>query len=295
MRTSSSIMHLSTIGGLLHLQLFVWLTFVCSMARDATWDDLWDAEPFERVDKLSPRGRLILLRDALPGTLSEVSLSTSRIANTDDRLLWFYHGPHTDKLTRSPKDEELASVQERKRSLLNDPTENLVSKMEQFAEDEMNKLDEQRLLDECWLHPKPALLTQIIAKTLKWRSRDGRIYMLSIHLGLIVLLLANLSDPETFPISKEQKEGFIQDAWNLSHLCGNWTCLNPHHFTLEPGPINVSRNRCFKHSNGCEHSPQCLKSLKRPLSGLRPALFTMEELNRASTLLSDRDTDYSQI
>jgi hypothetical protein len=51
----------------------------------------------------------------------------------------------------------------------------------------------------------------------------------------------------------------------LSHLCGNWPCLNPAHATVEPGSVNISRNNCFSHRSGCAHTPQCLKDKKVPL------------------------------
>lgn len=63
-------------------------------------------------------------------------------------------------------------------------------------------------------------------------------------------------------LTKQQKDGFISKQWHLSHLCGNWTCLNPAHTTVEPGAMNVSRNNCFSHRSGCGHNPQCMKDKK---------------------------------
>jgi hypothetical protein len=66
-------------------------------------------------------------------------------------------------------------------------------------------------------------------------------------------------------MNKQQKDGFINKQWHLSHLCGNWTCLNPAHTTVEPGNINLSRNNCFSHRSGCLHTPPCMKDKKVPL------------------------------
>ena len=66
-------------------------------------------------------------------------------------------------------------------------------------------------------------------------------------------------------MTKQQKDGFINKQWHLSHLCGNWTCLNPAHTTVEPGNINISRNNCFSHRSGCLHNPPCMKDKKVPL------------------------------
>jgi hypothetical protein len=66
-------------------------------------------------------------------------------------------------------------------------------------------------------------------------------------------------------MTKQQKDGFINNQWHLSHLCGNWTCLNPGHTTVEPGSINIKRNNCFSHRSGCPHDPKCIKEKKVPL------------------------------
>lgn len=66
-------------------------------------------------------------------------------------------------------------------------------------------------------------------------------------------------------MNKQQKDGFINKQWHLSHLCGNWTCLNPAHTTVEPGNVNISRNKCFSHRVGCLHQPPCIKEKKVPL------------------------------
>ena len=51
----------------------------------------------------------------------------------------------------------------------------------------------------------------------------------------IIALLVNKG------MSARQKEGWIEEAWHLSHLCGNWICCNWRHHTVEDGPTNCSR------------------------------------------------------
>ena len=153
--------------------------------------------------------------------------------------------------------------------------------MEAEAEIEMGKLDRENLSnEECWLHPSPkAYGTNVISKDLAWRSIEGEACRLKIQLGMVLLLLTHWVAPQEYPFTEEQKRGYIEEAWHLSHLCGNWTCLNYHHFTVEPDSVNIARNSCFKHDNGCAHNPPCLKHLKRPVDDLRPAIFTEDELD----------------
>ena len=66
-------------------------------------------------------------------------------------------------------------------------------------------------------------------------------------------------------MTEGQRLGYINEAWHLSHLCGNWTCCNWKHFTVEPGVVNVGRNSCFMYAGGCNHEPRCMKHLKRLL------------------------------
>jgi hypothetical protein len=118
--------------------------------------------------------------------------------------------------------------------------------------------------EECWFHPSPppahlsmnGILRPCgkLQKRFNWKDRNGK-HSLVLNFG-IALKLAN------YKMTKQQKDGFINKQWHLSHLCGNWTCLNPAHTTVEPGNVNISRNNCFSHRSGCLHNPPCMKDKK---------------------------------
>ncbi|KAF4624910.1 hypothetical protein G7Y89_g13257 [Cudoniella acicularis] len=129
-------------------------------------------------------------------------------------------------------------------------------------------LDPFREDDDCWLHPSPppgrlsnaGILRPCgnISKRCQWSDNSGKRHSLVLNYGIVVKLVF-------FTMTKQQQDGFINRQWHLSHLCGNWTCLNPKHTTVEPGSVNLSRNNCFSHRSGCFHKPECLKDLKVPL------------------------------
>jgi len=130
-----------------------------------------------------------------------------------------------------------------------------------------NLLDPFRKDDDCWLHPSPPPARRSpsgafrpcgkINKTFHWHDQHGR-HSLVINYGIVCKIIFH-------KLTKMQKDGFVQKQWHLSHLCGNWTCLNSAHTTVEPGGVNVSRNSCFSHRGGCCHEPKCMKEKKVPL------------------------------
>ncbi|APA08782.1 hypothetical protein sscle_04g035520 [Sclerotinia sclerotiorum 1980 UF-70] len=127
-----------------------------------------------------------------------------------------------------------------------------------------------RLLDpfredrECWFHPAPPPphVTSIgtlracggIQKTFYWQDHSGK-HSLRLNFGIVSKILFHA-------MTKLQQDGFINKKWHLSHLCGNWTCLNPRHTTVEPGNVNSGRKNCFSHRGGCLHDPKCMKEMK---------------------------------
>ena len=126
-------------------------------------------------------------------------------------------------------------------------------------------LDPFREDDDCWFHPSPpparrsrlsgALRSRgKIQKTFVWQDQKGR-HSLVFNYGIVSKLVYH-------KLTKQQKDGLINRQWHLSHLCGNWTCLNPAHTTVEPGSVNISRNNCFSHRGGCLHDPPCMKNMK---------------------------------
>lgn len=160
------------------------------------------------------------------------------------------------------------SCRERKRILLSSSRPpGLTKAMKQWITKTHNLLDPFREDSDCWLHPSPppARLTTNsilrprgkVQKTFTWQDRNGT-HSLTLNYGIVSRLI-------NYKITKEQKDGFLNNQWHLSHLCGNWTCLNPAHTTVEPGVVNISRNNCFSHRSGCLHNPPCMKDKKLSL------------------------------
>ena len=115
--------------------------------------------------------------------------------------------------------------------------------------------------NDCWIHPHPPQACWkgkpkgTINRSFSWRSL-GNQQTLHVPYGVAALLAKDR-------MSAEEKQGYINKAWHLSHLCGNWMCCNSAHFVVEPGSINSSRNKCFRRSEPCQHHPPCIKSKKR--------------------------------
>ncbi|MCJ1390992.1 hypothetical protein MMC18_003853 [Xylographa bjoerkii] len=150
------------------------------------------------------------------------------------------------------------SVEDRKRYFIETPPAHMVREMKKRVADIYGILDPQRSDGECWLHPKPPLPYGSIRYNFHWKDQNS-CQALSVNFGVIALLVES-------SLTEHQQKGYINNAWHLSHLCGNWTCCNWRHFTVEKGSINIQRNACFIHRNGCIHNPPCMKHLKRRLS-----------------------------
>ena len=152
------------------------------------------------------------------------------------------------------------AVEDRKRFFIETPTYTLKVKLENWVSSVYQELDASRSDEECWLHPCPPLPKPngraygTIHRRFSWRN--GRSHTLTVNFGLAALAVKG-------SMTEDQKEGFIGKSWHLSHLCGNWTCCNSHHHTVEPRSTNVKRNACFRRDHGCEHQPPCMKHLKR--------------------------------
>ncbi|CAG8979699.1 hypothetical protein HYALB_00003930, partial [Hymenoscyphus albidus] len=134
-------------------------------------------------------------------------------------------------------------------------------------------LDPFREDDDCWLHPSPPpprlmngrlVARHIISKRFiftcpsPYAPYELQTHSLTIPYGIAHHLVYH-------SLTLQQQDGWINQNWQNSHLCGNWTCLNPEHLTVESRGINVSRNNCFSHRVGCFHDPSCLKDRKVPL------------------------------
>jgi hypothetical protein len=157
------------------------------------------------------------------------------------------------------------SYRERKRIFV-DPSRpvKLTKDMQQWFHKTNWLLDPFREDDDCWFHPSPpparlgasGVLRSCgkINKTFHWQDRIGR-HSLVVNYGVVCKLLYH-------KMTRQQKDGFINRQWHVSHLCGNWSCINPDHNVIEPGRVNISRNNCFSHRSGCVHNPPCMKDKK---------------------------------
>ncbi|KAL2065839.1 hypothetical protein VTL71DRAFT_3509 [Oculimacula yallundae] len=157
-------------------------------------------------------------------------------------------------------------------------------------------LDPFREDDDCWLHPSPPSARLSVSgifrpvgklqKRFAWKDNDEK-HSVVLNYGIVVKLV-------NFQMTKQQQDGFINKQWHLSHLCGNWTCLNPYHTTVEPGAVNVSRNSCFSHRSGCLHTPKCLKEKKVALGADGKLVDHSEQAAESiAEILQVNDSDYS--
>jgi len=158
-----------------------------------------------------------------------------------------------------------ATCRERKRIVVSSNRPPCLTKaMCQWVDSTNYLLNPFRDDDECWFHPSPppahlsmnGILRPCgkLQKRFNWKGRNGK-HSLVLNFGIASKLVNH-------KMTKQQKDGFINKQWHLSHLCGNWTCLNPTHTTVEPGNVNIGRNNCFSHRSGCLHHPPCMKEKK---------------------------------
>ena len=162
-----------------------------------------------------------------------------------------------------PRDE--MPIKDRKRFFIYTPTPAMIIAMKRYVSLTYALLDEFREPEDCWLHPYPPSPKRngrargTITNEYKWTDPLGS-HTLTVNFGIAALFVES-------SLTDEQKEGYVNEKWHLSHLCGNWTCCNWKHLTVEPGSINISRNACFMLPETCRnHSPPCMKTRKRRLS-----------------------------
>ena len=156
------------------------------------------------------------------------------------------------------------SVTDRKRFFIYTPTDAMKEAMQTHVSNIHRLFPPTRGISDCMLHPNPGGLlkngkyNQVIACNYQWRDATG-IHAIGVNFGIVALIVNSY-------LTAAQKVGFIEDAWHLSHLCGNWICCNWRHHTVEPGPINIGRNACFNSSEPCQHDPPCMKDKKITLN-----------------------------
>ena len=149
---------------------------------------------------------------------------------------------------------------------------------------------------DCWFHPSPPPSNPVTGRSpgaikchFSWKDTDDVYHSMGVNYGIVALIVRKR-------VTSIQQDGFVYESWHLSHLCGNWTCCNWRHFTIEPGPVNVSRNRCLlssglrtrKFNGKCKHRPQCMRSRKIKESTKPLDVMKGNQKNPASLGLSDQ-------
>lgn len=147
---------------------------------------------------------------------------------------------------------------------------------------------------DCWLHPFPPQPSRhtgrspgVISCHFSWKDTTDIYHSIGVNYGVVALLVKSR-------LTWTQKVGFIYNSWHLSHLCGNWTCCNWRHFTVEPGPINISRNACLlssglrtpKSDGKCKHQPPCMRK-KKIKDLLKPSPATIDNTPRPDFLRTE--------
>ena len=136
-------------------------------------------------------------------------------------------------------------------------------RMRKYVHNVYKLFDDSHEEDNCWLHPTPPPARKdgrpvgTISRTFAWKDSSGK-HKLHVNFGMVALIVEH-------QLTEEQMEGYVNESWHLSHLCGNWTCCNWRHMTIESGRNNVSRNQCFPIARRCPHDPPCMKDRKRQL------------------------------
>ena len=167
---------------------------------------------------------------------------------------------HGQKNTRVCEAKSMTIV-ERKRFFLYTPTDHIQAASKKYFSDIYRVLDMSGSNEECRLHPTPPYFSGKpagrISFTFDWKV-GYRSHQLYVEWGIIALLVRE-------ELTAAQTDGFVNKSWRLSHLCGNWTCCNWRHCTVESRHSIQSRNACFESPGKCTHNPPCLKEKKRQL------------------------------
>ena len=156
---------------------------------------------------------------------------------------------------------ETVNVLHRKRHFMYTPGDVMKEKMKKYVHDVYRLFDLVSSEDDCWLHPSPPRArgngrpSGTIPCDFHWTDSSGS-HRLRVNVGFVALIVER-------QLTKEQMKGYVNESWHLSHLCGNWTCCNWRHMTVESGRINSSRNKCFRSVGRCSHEPPCMKHRKR--------------------------------
>ncbi|ORY19768.1 hypothetical protein BCR34DRAFT_3195 [Clohesyomyces aquaticus] len=160
--------------------------------------------------------------------------------------------------------ESTKLLRQKKRLFYYEYWEDSIPSIERSLKRFHNDVQTERQADICWLCRRPNMHPGTRAFNIEVKfTHDSQRHKIYIPLGFAAMMVEKL-------MTDKHREGIINEGWHCSHLCGNWTCLNPRHVVPEPGSININRNSCFpKFDEDCTHSPKCLKQLKVPVHSLR--------------------------
>ncbi|KAF2433051.1 hypothetical protein EJ08DRAFT_695075 [Tothia fuscella] len=150
---------------------------------------------------------------------------------------------------------------DRKRRVLYNTPLHIIGSLERWTEKLINDVlgNQRQKPDSCWVHvgwsrskklqqsQRPGIRkTEYISTAAQIEYHNSY----AMQSGLARLLVKNL-------LTEEQKQGIINHAWHLIHLCGEMRCLNVGHFTVEPGATNQSRKICMRERKCHSHTPPC--------------------------------------
>jgi hypothetical protein len=194
-------------------------------------------------------------------TSSAVGMSDS--CNSETQLLTPVHTPSNTLSKTKPKGiVPYLAVCKRKLMILS-PTRpaKTTADLKAWLSATRTLLDPFLSEEQCWLHPTPlppyrtptGLRTQgKISKRFtfplppKHNSDAGEKPAAPVNMS-ITLPYGAAHHIIYRSLTKRQIDGWVYRSWHASHLCGNWSCVNPEHIYVEDGAVNLARNACFMH------------------------------------------------
>ena len=200
--------------------------------------------------------------DSLP--LPKTSLKKSSVAERDHNSLPNPDNPQAIVFEDEINWDERLPTEKRKHLFYRVYWHMQRAKLEKLVSRYHNSIQGEKTANGCWLYDRPCMTGgRSLSMKIQFKH-DNKIQALSVSTHFVTMLLKGL-------LTSDHIEGIVNHGWNASHLCGNWTCMNPAHIYPEPWSVNISRNPCFKDRFGlCDHQPQCKKYLKLDLEYGRP-------------------------
>lgn len=112
------------------------------------------------------------------------------------------------------QNESLTSPEKKKILFYLTPAE-AQKQLEDWVETEMQKLNGDRDIKQCWLHSSPGFGCEgSVGKSISWLDTNGKRQAVRVALGVATLFLKNQADDAT--LSGEQMEGLVLHGWHLS-------------------------------------------------------------------------------